>query len=345
VTTATPTGWLGWRWFLLSPKGRVTRFEYWACFLVPAMMLGIVLALANHALGGGSWTATLILVTLAYPYTVVAIKRLHDQNRRGWWVLLAPVPFIGAVALPFILGLLRGTAGENRFGSDRGDRAVSRLREGGFAVGAVFFSALTFGPELLFSTYNIPSAAMQPTLLVGDMVYVSKFPYGYSRFALPIDTPGLAGRVFGHMPERGDIVVFKLPKDNSTDFIKRVVGLPDERIHVRGGILHINGQPVKRERIEDFERRDSFGNTTRLAQYIETLPNGRQHRIVEFSDRAAMDDTQVYQVPKDHFFVMGDNRDNSQDSRYLAEVGYVPMENLIGRADVLQRGFSFRWVR
>lgn len=216
---------------------------------------------------------------------------------------------------------------------------MSRNNSGGWAetVKTVVYAILiaVVVRTVAFEPFNIPSASMVPTLLIGDYLFVSKYSYGYSRYSLPLGLPLIPGRILTTMPERGDVAVFKLPKDNKTDYIKRIVGLPGDRIQVKGGILHINDQAVKRERIDDLVQRDGFGNTTRLIQYTETLPNGRQHRIVEFTDRASMDDTQVYQVPNGHLFAMGDNRDNSQDSRYLGEVGYIPIENLVGRAEVL----------
>src|SRR6185369_13264943 len=145
------------------------------------------------------------------------------------------------------------------------------------------------------------------------------------------------GRIFFREPQRGDVVVFKLPRDNKTDYIKRIIGLPGDHIQVKGGILHINGEPVKRERIEDFVDRDS-GAAVRIAQYIETLPNGRKHRIIEYTDRGEYDDTPVYVVPAGKYFAMGDNRDNSLDSRVPQDrsgVGFVPAENLVGRAEFL----------
>ncbi|MCH8152726.1 MAG: signal peptidase I [Planctomycetes bacterium] len=186
-----------------------------------------------------------------------------------------------------------------------------------------------------YEPFNIPSGSMIPTLLVGDYLFVSKFSYGYSRYSLPFSLPLIPGRIFFSEPdvERGDVAVFKLPTDNKTDYIKRIVGLPGDRIQVVNGILHINGQAVKRERVDDFIVRDAFGNTRRIRRFIETLPNGRSHAILEENgDHGPSDNTEVYTVPEGHYFAMGDNRDNSQDSRFI---GFVPAENLVGRADFL----------
>ncbi len=184
-----------------------------------------------------------------------------------------------------------------------------------------------------YEPFNIPSGSMIPTLLVGDYLFVSKFSYGYSRYSLPFGLPLFEGRIWAEEPERGDVIVFKLPRDNSTDYIKRLVGLPGDRVQMVGGVLHINGNPVGLQRIEDY---DDGG--LKVAQYIETLPNGVSHRILERSDSERYDNTPEYVVPAGHYFMMGDNRDNSQDSRVPPEfqgVGFVPAENLIGRADIL----------
>lgn len=186
-----------------------------------------------------------------------------------------------------------------------------------------------------YEPFSIPSGSMKPTLLIGDYLFVSKLSYGLSRYSVPFSPPLFSGRVFEDAPERGDVAVFRQPTDTSIDYIKRIVGLPGDRLQVVRGLLHINGQPVKRERIEDYLKRDSFGNVTRVYQYVETLPNGVSHRILEEQgDRGAMDNTPVFTVPQGHYFGMGDNRDNSRDSRF-PDVGYIPAENFIGRADVL----------
>jgi len=184
-----------------------------------------------------------------------------------------------------------------------------------------------------YEPFNIPSGSMKPTLLVGDYLFVSKFSYGYSRYSLPFGLPLIPGRIFFSEVKRGDVVVFKLPSDNKTDYIKRIVGLPGDRIQVVGGILHINGQAVKRERIGDFIVRDRSGNIRRTPRFIETLPNGRRHPILEaLGDTGPSDNTRVFTVPKGHYFAMGDNRDNSSDSRVI---GFIPVENLVGRAEFL----------
>ena len=186
-----------------------------------------------------------------------------------------------------------------------------------------------------FEPFNIPSESMLPTLMVGDYLFVSKYPYGYSRYSLPFGLPLIKGRIFAHPVARGDVVVFKLPADNHTDYIKRIVGLPGDRLQMIDSVLYINGQPVKRERVEDFIVPDRFGNYRRFAQYRETLPSGVSYMTLDMGLRP-VDNTGVFVVPAGHYFAMGDNRDNSADSRVPnSGVGFIPEENLVGRAEIL----------
>jgi len=186
-----------------------------------------------------------------------------------------------------------------------------------------------------FEPFNIPSGSMIPTLLIGDYLFVSKFSYGYSRYSLPFGPPVFEGRLFGAEPKRGDVAVFKLPRDNATDYIKRIIGLPGDRLQVKAGVLYVNDQPVRRERIEDFTETDARGNVRRTAQYRETLPNGVSYRTLDMGDSGDMDNTRVFTVPAGHYFAMGDNRDNSLDSRRMDGVGFIPAVNLVGRAEIL----------
>jgi len=186
----------------------------------------------------------------------------------------------------------------------------------------------------LFQPFNIPSGSMMGTLLVGDYLFVSKFTYGYSRFSFPFGIVPFEGRVMSRSPERGDVVVFKLPSDGRTDYIKRVVGLPGDRIQVTAGVLYINDEQVPRERVEDFAYRFNDGRVVYVPQYRETLPNGVQYLTLDSTPNGPEDNTGVYVVPEGHLFMMGDNRDNSADSREPSAVGYVPVANVVGRAEV-----------
>jgi signal peptidase I len=191
--------------------------------------------------------------------------------------------------------------------------------------------------SFLFQPFNVPASSMIPTLLVGDYFFVSKYAYGYSRYTWPFSPAPFVGRIWGAEPARGDVVAFLLPKDNSTVYIKRVVGLPGDRIQMKQGLLHINGVPVARERLSDFVGEDPCGSSasSRTRRWRETLPNGVSHETLDCVDNGFYDNTNVYTVPSDQFFMLGDNRDNSTDSRMLSQVGYVPLENIVGRAGMI----------
>ncbi len=187
---------------------------------------------------------------------------------------------------------------------------------------------------VLYEPFNIPSGSMIPTLQVGDYLFVSKYSYGYSHYSLPLSPDVFSGRVFGRVPERGDVAVFRLPRDPTVDYIKRIVGLPGDRIQMISGVLHINGQPVRREAAGTYLSQGD-GPSVQTQYYLETLPGGRQHPIIEYSDREPLDNTPEYRVPEGYVFGMGDNRDNSQDSRVMNAVGFIPLENMIGRAEFI----------
>lgn len=185
----------------------------------------------------------------------------------------------------------------------------------------------------LFEPFNIPSGSMKPTLLVGDYLFVNKPAYGYSRYSFPFGFAPLSGRVWDKEPARGDVIVFKLPSDTSIDYIKRLVGLPGETVQVRRGRLYINGEIVPREALGVRQVTNGMGQSVTTTEYIETLPGGALHSIYEEGDDGPLDDTPLYTVPVGHYFMMGDNRDNSKDSRVQNGVGFVPFENMVGRAD------------
>jgi signal peptidase I len=208
--------------------------------------------------------------------------------------------------------------------------------------------------SFVFAPFSIPSESMLPRLLIGDYLVVAKWPYGFSRYSIPFSPPLWSGRVLASPPERGDVVVFKAPPDQSQDYIKRVIGLPGDLIEVRGGVVLINGTAVAKRRIADFvepltmnsacrtadaaqfrEKATGGGERCRYPRYVETLPNGRSYEVLDLGTVTA-DDTEVYSVPAGHVFLMGDNRDRSADSRFPAVegagIGIVPQDNLIGRA-------------
>jgi len=185
----------------------------------------------------------------------------------------------------------------------------------------------------LFQPFNIPSASMEATLLVGDYLFVEKYAYGYSRYTFPFGGWPLGdrmeGRFMGSEPKRGDVIVFKFPQDNSTDFIKRLVGMPGDKIQMINSRLYINDKIVPRKRVDDYvEMLD--GRENRVPQYEETLPEGKTYLTLDRDPDSPLDNTPAFRVPAGHYFMMGDNRDNSDDSRQA--VGYVPFENLEGKA-------------
>ena len=188
--------------------------------------------------------------------------------------------------------------------------------------------------SFLFQPFSIPSGSMMPTLLVGDYLFVSKYAYGYSRYSFPFSPNLFSGRIWEGEPKRGDIAVFRLPSDPKVDYIKRVVGLPGERIQMINGVLHINGTAVKREQVGSFSADGSYGEAvTNAPVYRETLPNGVTYQTLDINPNSATDNTREFLVPEGHYFMMGDNRDNSADSRLA--VGYVPLENFVGRAEMI----------
>ncbi len=187
--------------------------------------------------------------------------------------------------------------------------------------------------SVLFQPFSIPTGSMRPTLLEGDYLFVTKWAYGYSRHSLPFSPNLFSGRIWSSDPERGDVVVFKFPPDPSSDYIKRVIGLPGDRIKVIDGVLHINDVPVKRELVGQIDDQDITERIGPVDVYRETLPNGVSFDTLDLSKGTLGDKTREFNVPAGHFFMMGDNRDNSSDSRF--EVGFVPADHLVGRANII----------
>ena len=186
---------------------------------------------------------------------------------------------------------------------------------------------------LLFQPFSIPSGSMRPTLLEGDYLFVTKWAYGYSRHSLPFSPPIFSGRIWGSSPERGDVAVFKFPPNPSLDYIKRVIGLPGDRIQMKDGQLFINGVGVPREKVGQIDNPDITEVDHPVDVYRETLPDGVSYDTLDLTPNSIGDNTREFVVPAGHYFMMGDNRDNSTDSRF--SVGFVPEENLVGRANII----------
>ena len=197
---------------------------------------------------------------------------------------------------------------------------------------AIFIALLI--RSFIFEPFNIPSGSMKPNLLVGDFIFVSKYSYGFSKHSLPFSIPLIPKKIFSNTPVRGDVVVFKTPENNRTDYIKRLIGLPGDEIQFINGDLFINGNKILREKSEIKEPIRCGNFTLDSITYIETLPNGVKH-LVTYNKTGSLQNTKKYIVPPNHYFLMGDNRDCSKDSRFLEEVGYVNNLNLVGKAKII----------
>ena len=230
----------------------------------------------------------------------------------------------------------------------------AKHEDGWYEIAKIFAHAVLIAfvvRVFLYQPFNIPSGSMQSTLLIGDYLFVSKLSYGYSKHSFPslpfdirLNLVNFQGRIFAGQPKRGDVVVFKLPRDNSTDYIKRLIGLPGDQVQVKSGVLFIKeaGKPgwyeVPRRPVESWVGRDDFGRLREVRRFEETLPNGVKYLVLDAEPNGPADNTDVFEVPPNHFFMMGDNRDNSLDSRVAQKsggVGFVPFDNLVGRADLI----------
>ena len=248
----------------------------------------------------------------------------------------------------------------------RGDAARSeptRHSDGWWETIKIVLQALAIAfmfKWFLYQPFNIPSGSMKPTLLIGDYLFVSKLSYGYGPYSVPVCVPftnncikPFSGRIFAAQPKRGDVIVFKNPRDGVTDYIKRLIGLPGDTVQMKQGVLIINGQAVTKKPVGTFSTLDVTDGGETLQMFEETLPEGKTYRILN-RDRSLESDVNNYgpmTVPAGRYFFMGDNRDNSLDSRAGGGPGMVPFENLIGRAEIvffsaaIDEPGSFRWYK
>jgi signal peptidase I len=197
----------------------------------------------------------------------------------------------------------------------------------------VLWSPLLLFRFVLFQPFNIPSSSMAPKLVVGDYVFAAKYAYGYGRYSFPFAPSFISGRFRAADPAYGDVVVFTTPKDATVDYIKRVVGLPGDRIQMRQGQLFLNDKPVARAALKEVAAGSACGGEigAKVKRWRETMPNGASYVTYDCVDNGFLDNTPVYTVPPGHFFALGDNRDNSSDSRVMSTMGFIPMDNLIGK--------------
>ncbi len=203
-------------------------------------------------------------------------------------------------------------------------------------VKGIFWAVLAaiFIRIFIIDNFYVPTGSMIPTVLIWDRLFASKWNYGYSKHVIPYSPNLFEGRIFYTPPTRGEIVIFEMPNDDKK-YVKRLIGLPGEKIQVKEGVLHINDIPSKLERIEDYPRADAAGNIKMAAQFIETLPDGFAHKIIKILDQNGefqKETSYEYIVPKGHFFMMGDNRDESGDSRHQRQMGYVPEDYILSKA-------------
>ncbi|MDG2187456.1 MAG: signal peptidase I [Hyphomicrobiales bacterium] len=184
----------------------------------------------------------------------------------------------------------------------------------------------------LYQPFTIPSGSMLPNLLIGDYLFVSKYSYGYSKYSIPFSPNIISNRVFQRLPERGDVVVFRLPKDTSIDYIKRIIGLPGDTVQVLNGVVSVNDIPLNQSYYDEHYK---YFNQYAKNKVLNEKIGDKSYVVLNLDEESIGDNTYTYKVPLKHYFMMGDNRDNSLDSRFIEQVGYVPYENLIGRAEYL----------
>ena len=188
--------------------------------------------------------------------------------------------------------------------------------------------------SLLIQTFYIPSSSMEPTLLVGDRLFVTKYSYGYSKHSFPFSPPILSKRIFFNSPKRGDVIVFKTPADNRTDYIKRLIGLPGDKVQFVDANLYLNNSEILKSKISNKTKINCGNRTIDVHTFEEKLPNGKKFHTVYLKDYTYQN-SDAFEVPQDHYFFLGDNRDCSKDSRFLSSVGYVHKDNLVGKAQFI----------
>jgi signal peptidase I len=279
-----------------------------------------------------AWGATPGVLGLAVTVLLVVGARIGGTGNGAWILTLLRTTVVicgiwSAIVFALMFSRVEG------FGFWRTTAAVFL----GWILSTALALVIALGVRtLLFQPFSTPSHSMNPTLLLGDYFFVSKFSYGYTHYSIPLSPNWFSGRILGSEPARGDVVVFRIPKDDKVDYVKRVVGLPGDHIQVKQGVLYINDAAVTREQVADFVGDDSCGEgaAAKVKRWRETLPNGVGYEVLDCVQNGFYDDTKVFEVPPGQFFVLGDNRDNSTDSR-VAIFGTIPFDRLIGRAAMI----------
>lgn len=334
--------------------GGTGAYFHWIVLVIAAALIGPVLGLLELYIEGAllSWTGGLLggqasrpsLRTAiawaalpnvaALPIMVVALAVYHQDFLRVFAgastdnpVLAVLVLVLAALSLWGLFLRIRTVGAVQHFGILR---ATANVAASVLIVLAAIFAARSF----VFQPFVIPASSMEPALLVGDYVVVDKRSYGYSRYSFPFDAR-FEGRLGGTLPARGDIVVFKLPRDGETDYIKRVIGLPGDEILMQHGVLHINGTPVPRQRVADVTPQAGAASKQTVAVYEESLPEGRKVTVLDSEPEGPFDNAGPFRIPPGSYFVLGDNRDNSMDSRAMEQVGLIPADNIIGRVSLI----------
>lgn len=242
-------------------------------------------------------------------------------------VLMIVIVVLVALQLWGLFLKIRTVGAVQRFGAVRSAANVAAALLLPLAVALAF---RTF----LFQPFSIPASSMEPALRVGDYMFVDKRSYGWSRYSFPFDA-GFEGRIGAAAPLRGDIIVFKLPSDLKIDYVKRVIGLPGDEVAMQHGVLHINGTPIPKLRVGDFTSNAQAGSDEVVPVFEETLPDGRKYTVLDIEPDGPFDNIEPVRVAPGHYFVLGDNRDNSMDSRSQRQVGFVPIENILGRVSLI----------